>query len=178
MLNQQSEEHNSPRLPIPLSSSWPEFVEVWCLGEELGIAQVEAVRALDALGRNWPEEVARRVADPGRGVYGAAVMVELGRIIADCEQLGGFDDVLRRLKNPVSQRSAYSELVLGSSLFRLGFVPVLGASLSSKLLDAQCNVDGQEIYLETIAPERTLTSHEMQMGTNQLRTRAKITFTN
>lgn len=157
---------NPPCLPADFGASWEEFTQNWCLGEALEYSQTEVVRALDAIKRLWPEEVAKRAAGIWRGLLPVAGVVDLGRVLTDCEHVRGFREVLDRLKG--GERSAYSEIVLVSSLVRLGYSPEFGAELNGKILDAHCDVEGQRIFFEAIAPERADQSIDAQQLTDQL----------
>ena len=104
MADRASAKTNAACLPGEGGSSWDEFAQEWCLGGGLRSSQEEVVRALDAVTRLWPEEAAKLVAQPCRGLGIAAGAVELGRLLADCEQLNGFGPVLDRLKGVSGNR--------------------------------------------------------------------------
>jgi hypothetical protein len=155
-----------PRLPIEFGTSWNEFARDWCLGGVLGTSQVEAIRALDALRRLWPEEVAKHVSAPYRGLAHVVGAIEKGTLLADCERMDGFEPVLTRLRG--GERSAYSELVLGSSLASLGYRPEFGAALNGKVLDVRCDVEARPVYFEVLTPDRAEQSIDAQQLTEQL----------
>jgi hypothetical protein len=156
----------SPQLPNAFGFSWDAFSREWYLGDSLGYSQTESVRALDALKRLWPEKVAKLLANPRRGLAIIVKAIDDGGLLADCEHMHGFETVLHRLKR--GERSAYSELVLGSSLAKLGFRPTFHAELNGKALDACCEVEGRPVYFEVIAPDRADHSINAQQMINEL----------
>lgn len=157
---------NIPPLPSEFGSTWAEFVRDWCLNSELGYSQSDVIRALNALRRLLPQDVARLVTETSRGVGIVAAAVERGRLLADCENARGFASVLERLKT--GERSAYSELVVGSSLSRLGYYPSFDAPIDGKNLDVMCEAEQQPVYFEVITPERFDFGIESQKLTKRL----------
>jgi len=138
-------------VPPEFGGSWEAFVREWCLGAPLGYEQKEAVRGLRALQRLFPAEVSRLAKTGPRGVGPAAAAVDLGTLLDTCAPLAGFDDVLRRLVT--GERSAYSELVLVTTLARLGLSPRFAVPIDGSVLDACCTIEDRPVYFEVVAPE-------------------------
>jgi len=136
----------SSALPYEFGNSWSDFVRDWCLDAQIKYSQAETIRALETLKRLWPENVAALVNQKARGATIIVPAVDLGSLLADCEGVDSFPSVLERLKN--GERSAYSELVLVSSLLNLGYKASFAASLEGKNLDAKCEVEKQVLYFE------------------------------
>lgn len=157
---------SDPPIPSEFGGSWEAFVAEWCLGGSLGRDANEVARALAAVKHLWPEEVARLVAAPSRGLAVVAAAVELGLLLESCESVAGFPDVLRRVAR--RERSAYSELVLAAALRRLGHAPQFAAPIDGRLLDAACDIDGTVVYFEVVAPERSDASAEDQRRVHEL----------
>ncbi len=156
---------NDHQLPSRFGPNWEYFVREWCLNCTLGYSQFEVQRALSTLERVWPEKVQEITSGSTRGASIVVGPIELGKLIADCEHLCGFDPVLARLK--LGERSAYSELVLVSSLIALGYAPSFEALLNGKHLDAVCPIEGPEVYFEVVTPDLSDLSLDLQkLGDN------------
>ena len=153
-------------LPPILESSWAEFAEEWRIGDALGYSKEAAIVGLNNLHQLWPSKLVRLVDEPLRGLGLIVPAIDLGLLLRECERLDGFQCVLDRLKS--GERGAYSELVLGSTLLKMGFTPSLEAPLNGKVLDAFCEVGGVPVYFEVVTPERPDHSVELQKQVNEL----------
>ncbi len=122
----------------------------WYLGVKPQIPDDIAWEALAVIERLLPELLDAMLAQGGRGYVVIAPIIDLGLILADCENLRGFPNVFARLKQ--NERAAFSELFLASSLVKQGYVPALEPSLNGNKLDASISIDGEEIYFEVISP--------------------------
>jgi hypothetical protein len=99
-----------------------------------------------------------------RGSLGVVFAVELGLLLASCENVKRFQGVLKRLKSkpgsenrcgPAGEPAAYSELALVSALRRLGYEPEFNYPVGNNNLDAHCWVEGQSTCFEVYAPEQS-----------------------
>ncbi len=153
-------------IPSEFGGSLSAFVDEWCLGGRLGHDAGEVSQALSTLNRLWPDKVKRLVRESPRGLGIAASAVELGLLLDGCEAAEGVPNVLRRLVG--GERSAYSELVVGAALRRLGHEPRFAAPIDGRLLDAACDIDSSPVYFEVVAPERSDASAEDQQRVNEL----------
>ncbi len=99
-----------------------------------------------------------------RGTLGVVFAVELGLLLASCENVKRFQGVLKRLKSkpgsenrcgPAGEPAAYSELALVSALRRLGHEPEFNYPVGNNNLDAHSLVEGQSICFEVYAPEQS-----------------------
>lgn len=151
---------SEPEIPRQFGSSWETFVSDWCCGGSLAYSVDETTRALSTVNRLWPEHIAGKASERTRGLAVVAPIVELGILLGACEPVEGFSNVLKRLRD--GERSAYSELVLVSSLRRLGYTTRLEPPLNGNVLDAVTEVDGLPIYFEVVAPDRSGESSQDQ----------------
>lgn len=152
--------NTSSTLPYDFGTSWDDFVRTWCLGTQIKYSQAETIRALETLKRLWPEDIAELVNRRARGATIIVSKIELGCLLADCEEVNGFPPVFERLK--IGERSAYSELVLVSSLLNLGYKTSFAPPLKGKILDAKCKVEKQTVYFEVVTPEQSKSNTELQ----------------
>ncbi len=137
-------------IPPEFGGSWQNFVGDWCLSAALAHEPCQVARALRALCRLWPTEVARLMEDATRGVGVLASAVELGSMLDTCETAERFQEVFQRLK--AGERSAYSELVLVAALSRLGYAARFAPPIGGHVLDAACPIDGSPVCFEVVAP--------------------------
>lgn len=107
-------------IPEEFGGSWSAFCQDWCPDGSLAYAPDEVSRGLMTLRRLWPEKVAQNVGR-GRGTWIPTISTEEGLLLAASEHAKYFRGVLDRLR--AGQRSAYSELVVGSALRTLGHDP-------------------------------------------------------
>jgi hypothetical protein len=142
------------QIPEDFGGSWELFSHEWCPEAPLANSPAEVASALSALKRLWPEGVRQLSEGPHRGVWFMAPAIELGRLLATCETINRFPGVLRRLVN--GERSAYSELVLGAALIRLGYLPQFSPPVGSNVLDAECVVEETRVLFEVYAPDRAV----------------------
>lgn len=142
-------------LPVPevLGGTWGAFHRDWWLGAELPGPPAQLANALNTVQRLWPEKVAALAAHPGRGPGVVAGVLDTGEMLAACETLPSFREVLDRLKK--GERSARSEFVLVTALLRLGYAPSFSEPIDGHVLDAACDCEGQRIYFEVAVPERS-----------------------
>ncbi len=148
------------KLPSQFGRSWAEVLQEWCLGVSPPFTEAEASRGLQALARLWPEYVERMSNEPARGLLVVAPAVDLGEILADCENLEGFRSVFERVKN--GERSARAELTFASVLVKLGYQPGLQIPLEGKVLDLSAPIAGNMIYFEVATPEQADAGAESQ----------------
>jgi hypothetical protein len=138
-------------LPLIFGTTWDEFLTKWCLGNAPQHDQETVENALNALLRVWPERAAEIAAANTRGLLVISPAITNGIVLRACENLDGFEKVLRRLKT--GERSASSELVFAARLVKAGFRPVLEPPLCGRFLDARIPTDVGDVYCELIAPE-------------------------
>lgn len=148
------------KLPDQFGKSWDEFDETWCQRTALGHSEKDIGDSLSALVKLWPEKVQELVSSSVRGAGVIAPEIDIGLLLANCESVDGFKPVFERLKQ--GERSAYSEIVVVSSLRDLGYAVSFSAPLDGKNLDARCDVEPQSVYLEVVTPERSDASVESQ----------------
>ncbi|HEV2047066.1 MAG TPA: hypothetical protein VGQ95_10770 [Chthoniobacterales bacterium] len=139
-------------LPALFASSWPQFVDEWCLGTPPSTAPDECARALNALLMYWPERANELAAGPIRGLSVVANAIDAGLILADAAHLPGVEPVMSRLRS--GERGSLSELTVGSALVRLGFYPSFGVAAGTKVPDLALTIDPITIFVEVIAPDR------------------------
>ena len=96
-----------------------------------------------------------------RGLMVISPAIRHGIILSACENLKGFNNVLRRLRAD-EERSAYIELMFAARLVKKGFSPVLEPPLAGKVLDAWISTDDGDVYFEVIAPEMSDAIREMK----------------
>lgn len=140
-------------LPPALATSWEAFESNWCLNSGLGYEREVIAASLDAVQRMLPARLDALISNSGRGPAIVAPVVEIGRMLAACEHLPSFGEVLHRLKG--DERSAYSELVLVSALNALGYPAVFAPPLDGRVLDAECCVDERRVLFEVVVPDRS-----------------------
>ena len=162
---------NDGRFPIQFGGTWDAFVNEWCCGCRLAHPKPEVVRAIRALGEHWPEKISETVAGIARGPGPVAGLVEYGLLLSDCDSVEGFAPVLKRLKE--GDRSAYSELVVGTTLVRLGYSPSFTAPIGNKNLDAVCSFSGQDVYFEVVCPEHSQAVGHEDRQVRELSTRLR-----
>jgi hypothetical protein len=140
-------------LPDAFGSTWVTFVDEWCLGAPPVSSPDVCARALHALTEHWPEHVQALVARPTRGLGVVLGAIDLGLVLADTASLVGFGPVLDRLR--AGERSAFSELTVGATFLRLGFLPALEVAVEGKVPDLVLTVGSTLVYAEVIAPNRS-----------------------
>ena len=152
------------QIPKEFGGSWKVFCESWCLGAPLALRPTDVALGLSTLKRIWPEEVDRIAKAQARSALSVVFAVELGLLLASCENVKRFQGVLKRLKSkpsnenrcgPAGEPAAYSELALVSALGRLGYEPEFNYPVGNNNLDAHCLVEGQSICFEVYAPEQS-----------------------
>jgi hypothetical protein len=153
-----SNERDKMAFPLEFGGSWEVFCREWRATGGLAYTPSEASHGLSTLIRLWPEEVARIVGGSERGSSKAATSIALGLILEQCEPVANFSHVLKRLKG--GQRSAYSELVVGTALLNLKYDPEFEPPKGGP--DARCVVDGVTTLFEVYAPQRSVVANELQ----------------
>jgi hypothetical protein len=106
-----------------------------------------------------------------RGLMVISPAVENGVVLSACENLEGFEGVLRRLKT--NERAAYTELVFAARLVEAGFQPVLEPPLGDRFLDTRISTDAGEVYCEVISPETSDAIREVTKAASSLARRLK-----
>ena len=101
-------------LPPPFGTNWEGFLASWCMGNAPFQDPQTVGLALSALVRLWPERVAAISQGNTRGLIVVSPAIQNGLVLAACEGLDGFANVLRRLKT--GERSAYAELRFAARL--------------------------------------------------------------
>jgi hypothetical protein len=127
--------------------------------------------ALRTLLRIWPEWEAAMAGANTRGLMVVSAAIEKGIVLSACENLNGFESVLRRLKT--GERSAYSELTFAARLAKAGFQPDLEPPLGGRFLDTRIPTEAGEVYCEVIAPETSDAICEVMKGASTLATRLR-----
>jgi hypothetical protein len=153
-------------LPPIFGTTWEGFLANWCLGNPPVQDRETVENALRALLRIWPEREAAIVGRNTRGLVLISPAIESGIVLSACENLIGFENVLRRLKT--GERSAYTELVFAARLVKAGFQPILEPSLGSGFLDTRIPMDAGDVYCEVIAPETSETILEVKTAASDL----------
>ncbi len=161
-------------LPLAIATSWEAFDSDWCLNSGLGYEREVIGISLDAFQRMLPERLKALVSNSDRGPAIVAPVVEIGRMLAACEHLSCFGEVLHRLKG--NERSAYSELVLVSALNALGYPAVFAPPLDGHVLDAECQVEGSRVLFEVVAPDRSDANVARQQAVSLLSAQLGKTF--
>jgi hypothetical protein len=139
-------------LPPAFGPSWNDFIAEWCLGGPPVTSEAESTAALSALSRLLPEYVAALVSQPTRGLGVIAWAIDLGAVLAACERMPGFANLLPRVQQ--GDRSAFSEAHYTAALARIGCNPELEPASGTGLLDTAVDWNGMRIYSEVISPER------------------------
>lgn len=143
-----------PAISPPFSAaSWEAFESDWCLNSRLGYEREVIAASLYAVQRMLPARLDALMSNSGRGPAIVVPVVEVGRMLAACEHLPSFGEVLHRLKG--GERSAYSELVLVSALNALGYPAVFAPPLDGRVLDAECCVEEHRVLFEVVVPDRS-----------------------
>jgi len=158
-------------LPPVFGTTWEEFLANWCLGNAPLEDRETVENALCALFRIWPEREAAIAGVNTRGLVLVSPAIENGIVLSACENLNGFENVLRRLKT--GERSAYTELNFAARLVKAGFQPVLEPALGSGFLDTRIPMDAGDVYCEVIAPETSDAICEIRMAASALATTLK-----
>lgn len=143
---------------IFLDLPWEAFVAHWCLGTPPASEPEEVARAFDALQRLWPDRLAALRTKGDRGVPVVAPAIHDGSVLAACESLRGFPEVLARIVLP--ERSAFMEATVAAALVRLGYQPLFGPELAGKRPDLAIEVFDQTIYLEIVSVQRSELTQE------------------
>ena len=139
-------------IPALFGSSWPQFVDEWCLGTPPSTAPEVCVRALEALLVHWPERAHTLAAGSIRGLSVVENAIDVGLILADAAPLPGVEPVLSRLRT--GERGSLSELTVGSALLQLGFRPDFGVAAGMKVPDLALTIGPATIFVEVFAPDR------------------------
>jgi hypothetical protein len=154
-------------LPPIFGNTWEEFVVNWCLGNAPVQDRPTAESALSALLRIWPEWEASLTPNV-RGLVLISPAIENGLILSACENLDGFPNVLRRLKN--GERVAHSELTFAARMVKAGYRPTLEPPLGTGLLDTRIPMAEGQVYCEVIAPETRDVIQEVRTAASALAT--------
>jgi hypothetical protein len=160
-------------LPLPpiFGSSWEEFMANWSLGNPPSLDRETVETALSALNKLWPEREAMLVNGPTRGPLPLSSAMQHGTILAKCERLAGFENVLRRVRT--GERSALSELTFAARLIEAGFEPVLEPPSKSGVLDTLVRSEYGDIYCEVIAPDMSDAIAEITNDASSLATQLR-----
>src|SRR5215467_1870564 len=122
-------------MPLPaIFGSWEQFVENWCANSAPHHNREAVEAALSTLMRLWPERIMALASNRARGLLLINPAIRDGIMLSACEDLKGFDNVIRRLRQD-AERSAYCELAFTARVVRAGLTPVLEPRLGSKILD-------------------------------------------
>lgn len=151
-------------IPVEFGGSWNTFCREWCPDGSLGYGPEEISRGLTSLKRLWPEKLAENIGRGGRGTWTAAISVETGLLLAVSEGVKYFRGVHDRLKR--GQRSAYSELVAGWALQKLGYEPQFESGDGEP--DLMCEVEGTPVAFEVYAPDDSAISKNRRELINKL----------
>jgi hypothetical protein len=130
---------------------WDEVIRDWCLGVSLPLESDTAWEALGVLEHLWPERLGEVLAGGERGYFEMAHLIDDGLTLAACQNLDGFEGVLKRIKE--SEQAALSELRFASALVNGGYKPVLDTEYHGKRPDALIIAENKEIFIEVITPE-------------------------
>ena len=155
-------------LPPIFGNTWEEFIANWCLGNPPIEDQQKVENALTALFRIWPEKQAAMANAGIRGLLLVSPAVATGLVLSVCEQLDGFGNVLRRLKD--GERSAHTELILAARLVNRGLKPILEPPTSNGSLDTCIPTENGKVYCEVIAPETSDAIREVRTAASALAT--------
>jgi hypothetical protein len=131
--------------------NWDAVVNDWCLGILLPVPSDKAWEALGALEQFWPERLGEVLTRGQRGNFVMAHVIDDGLTLAVCQNLDGFEGVLRRIKK--GEQAALSELRFAAALVDLGYQPVLDTEHHGKQPDALIIADNKEIFIDVITPE-------------------------
>jgi hypothetical protein len=151
-------------VPDEFGGSWSAFCSNWCPEGSLAYSAIQISAGLTAVKRLWPEKLAETVDRGGRGTWAAAVLVDAGLMLLACESAQSFTFVLRRLR--LGQRAAYSEVVVGASIVRLGSAVKFEAGPGEP--DLRSTMDDVEIAFEVYAPDRSQNSADQRALVNAL----------
>jgi hypothetical protein len=158
-------------LPRVFGTTWEEFLVNWCLGNTPPDDPDTVENALCAIFRIWPEKIAAIAGGNTRGLVVVSPAIENGIVLSACENLHGFQNVLRRLKT--GERSAYTELTFAARLVKAGFQPVLEPPLGRGFLDTRIPTTAGDVYCEVIAPETSDAIREVVTAVSSLATSLK-----
>lgn len=131
--------------------NWAEVVNNWCLGESLPMQDDKAWEALGVLEQLWPERLGEVLRTGKKGFFEMAYVINDGITLAACQNLEGFEGVLKRIK--AGEQSALSELSIAAALVDLGYQPVLDTEHHGKRPDALISTENKEIFIDVITPE-------------------------
>ena len=145
-------------MPQGFGGSWAGFCQQWCPEGSLGYSPDEVSTGLVMLERLWPQRLAENLAQGRSGTWVPTISTEAGLLLAASEHAKYFRGVLDRLK--ANQRSAYSELVVGSALRALGHDPQFESGEGEP--DLLCEIDGAPVAFEVHAPEDSQASQSQQ----------------
>ncbi|TME05604.1 MAG: hypothetical protein E6I80_16825 [Chloroflexi bacterium] len=85
--------------------NWNEVVNNWCLGLLLPVPHEKAWEALEVLEFLWPEYLGEVLSRGQMGAFVMAHVIDNGLTLLACQDLNGFEGVLRRIKNkPLYQK--------------------------------------------------------------------------
>ncbi len=146
--------------------NWSEVVANWYLGKSPPIPEHIGWEALDTLERLWPEYIDKVLSKGHKGLAVMIPVVNRGIILAACERLVGFDEVLERMKQ--GEQSAFSEAFFAEELMKIGHIPVLGPRLCGKRLDGLVYVQDKQVYIEIMTPELSDVMKQAYSGMNDL----------
>ena len=119
---------------------------------------------MTTLKRLWPDRLAENVGQDRSGTWAPTISTEAGLLLATSEHAKYFRGVLQRLR--AGQRSAYSELVVGYVLRKLGLDPQFEAGEGEP--DLLCEVDGVPVAFEVYAPEDSYASQSQRALVEEL----------
>ena len=151
-------------IPVEFGGSWNTFCLEWCPDGSLGYSTEEISRGLTSLKRLWPEKLAENIGLDGPKPWKAAISVETGLLMAVSEELKYSRGVHDRLKQ--GQHSAYSELVAGWALKKLGYEPQFESGDGKP--DLMCEVEGTPVAFEVYAPDDSAMSKNQRELINKL----------
>ena len=139
-----------PSLPSELAPDFDTFVADWCLGVSPVVSRDEVAQALNTLKRVLSSHFERLRSRSDRGLGVVLPFIDLGSVVAACEELPRFHRLVPRLE--MSDGSAVSEARFAAALVHAGYSPELEPQAGTGLLDAAIDWEGGRIYSEVIAP--------------------------
>jgi hypothetical protein len=134
-----------------LGGTWSEVVSNSGGGVAPPVREAVAWPALLSLERLWPEQFEEVINIGGKGPWLIADLVDNGLTLSTCENLKGFANVIRRLRE--GDQGALSELRFAVALQKAGYAAELEPRLLGKRLDASIQVDDRTVYVEVICPQ-------------------------
>src|SRR4051794_21325393 len=107
--------------------NWQEVVAEWCSGVAPPLSAETGWDSLGVLERLWPQFLDKILTDGVKSRLVIADAAEYGTVISVCQNLEGFDNVIRRLRT--GDKAALSELALAAALVKAGYSPTLEPEL-------------------------------------------------